>query len=215
MPAGSASHAGKSGSGTRCGSTPGRDSKGSSEMRPGKSRKCCKCGRGRIQSIKGALYSVTLFGTRHVDGLPEGVLHTLCARCANPGWAPRNAGRIPFPPGVREAILERDRHLCAYCGDKATHVDHRIPAVRGGSNDPDNLAASCPPCNFSKGALSEEEWFAGWFEGAQRITGRQPRQTLSNGQLILDWEAENDPDACGPRKCRISRTRTTARARTS
>lgn len=47
-------------------------------------------------------------------------------------------------------ILERDNHLCAYCGEKATTVDHIIPKSRGGGNTWDNLIAACFPCNNFK-----------------------------------------------------------------
>lgn len=53
---------------------------------------------------------------------------------------------------VRLQVLERDRHRCRYCGDSATTVDHVVPRIRGGSDDPANLAAACESCNYSKGA---------------------------------------------------------------
>ena len=53
---------------------------------------------------------------------------------------------------TRERVLERDGHRCRYCGAPATHVDHLVPVVRGGTDDPENLAAACPTCNLEKGA---------------------------------------------------------------
>jgi len=52
---------------------------------------------------------------------------------------------------TRLAILQRDGYECHYCGDVATEVDHGIPRVNGGTEDPDNLVASCMKCNRSKG----------------------------------------------------------------
>lgn len=52
---------------------------------------------------------------------------------------------------TRLAILQRDGYECHYCGDVATEVDHVIPRVNGGTEDPDNLVASCMKCNRSKG----------------------------------------------------------------
>jgi 5-methylcytosine-specific restriction endonuclease McrA len=53
---------------------------------------------------------------------------------------------------------------CHYCkckvGDKF-HVDHVIPLSRGGSNWPENLVISCPPCNQSKGDKLPHEWLQG------------------------------------------------------
>lgn len=58
---------------------------------------------------------------------------------------------------VRRIILARDGHACHFvirtvkggsplpivCGAYATHVDHRIPKSRGGSDDPSNLISLC------------------------------------------------------------------------
>jgi 5-methylcytosine-specific restriction endonuclease McrA len=53
---------------------------------------------------------------------------------------------------LRWQILERDRYTCRHCGAPATHVDHLVPVARGGTDNPANLAASCPACNLEKGA---------------------------------------------------------------
>jgi 5-methylcytosine-specific restriction endonuclease McrA len=57
---------------------------------------------------------------------------------------------------VRLQVLARDGHVCHYCGQDATTVDHVIPIVKGG--DPismDNMVAACRRCNSSKGSRSE------------------------------------------------------------
>ncbi|MGJ3239991.1 MAG: HNH endonuclease [Anaerolineae bacterium] len=45
---------------------------------------------------------------------------------------------------------------CEWCQDALLHkpfeVDHIIPLKRGGSNQSDNIAVSCPACNRSKSA---------------------------------------------------------------
>jgi hypothetical protein len=58
----------------------------------------------------------------------------------------------------RLRILERDGHVCRWCGGPADEVDHVIPAIRGGTDDPTNLAASCRPCNRSRGDRLPSEW---------------------------------------------------------
>ena len=58
---------------------------------------------------------------------------------------------------TRLQILERDNYACRYCGKDATHVDHILPVSRGGTNDHENLAASCAHCNLSKGDKTPEE----------------------------------------------------------
>jgi len=60
---------------------------------------------------------------------------------------------------ARAVVLERDDHVCVYCGSKESlHVDHRIALARGGSNALDNLVTCCGPCNWSKGAKLLDEW---------------------------------------------------------
>lgn len=62
--------------------------------------------------------------------------------------------RRPISPRLRWTILERDGFKCRYCGRTAEaaalHVDHIIPVAQGGTNHPDNLAASCSDCNLGK-----------------------------------------------------------------
>jgi 5-methylcytosine-specific restriction endonuclease McrA len=62
---------------------------------------------------------------------------------------------VPRPKGwhrIRARILRRDRGTCYVCGSPATHVDHIIPASRGGSDDDTNLAAMCVTCHNRKTA---------------------------------------------------------------
>lgn len=60
----------------------------------------------------------------------------------------------------RADVLERDGHVCRYCGSAEPPIecDHVVPVARGGTSDPDNLCACCKPCNASKGAKTLEEW---------------------------------------------------------
>lgn len=56
----------------------------------------------------------------------------------------------------RERVLDQaqDEHgipRCFYCARRATVEDHYIPLARGGSEDEDNLKASCAGCNATKG----------------------------------------------------------------
>ena len=60
---------------------------------------------------------------------------------------PRDWGRI------RKRILRRDHGRCYVCGRHgATHVDHVVPASRGGSDDDANLRAICGECHGRKTA---------------------------------------------------------------
>ena len=64
---------------------------------------------------------------------------------------------------LRMAVLKRDR-ACRYCGIPLTKLtvtlDHVIPVSKGGTNDMDNLVASCKPCNHAKDSMSVEEFLA-------------------------------------------------------
>ena len=57
--------------------------------------------------------------------------------------------KLKLGKGYR-GILERDEHICQYCGKKANTVDHVIPKSRGGSAAPNNLVAACLACNQKK-----------------------------------------------------------------
>lgn len=62
------------------------------------------------------------------------------------------------------AQLKRQKNRCYYCGGKLVdkyHVDHIVPLSRGGSDDPENLVATCPRCNLSKGDKLPSEWAEG------------------------------------------------------
>ncbi len=62
---------------------------------------------------------------------------------------------------VRKFVFQRAHGCCEYCkcqADYATQsfaIDHTIPFAKGGSNDPDNLALTCPGCNSHKSVKVE------------------------------------------------------------
>lgn len=64
--------------------------------------------------------------------------------------------KITIGRGFR-GILERDKHVCQYCGAKANTIDHVQPKSRGGSNSPGNLVSACSKCNSRKGDRTPDE----------------------------------------------------------
>jgi 5-methylcytosine-specific restriction endonuclease McrA len=59
---------------------------------------------------------------------------------------------------LRALVRERAGERCEYCGlhqDDSPlallHVEHIVPKVHGGSDDPGNLALACVDCNLHKG----------------------------------------------------------------
>lgn len=67
----------------------------------------------------------------------------------------RESGKMRFH------IFVRDRFRCQYCAKKFAPfeltLDHIEPRSRGGSDEPENLATSCVPCNQRKGSRTPEE----------------------------------------------------------
>ncbi|KAF4408628.1 HNH endonuclease [Streptomyces lycii] len=61
-------------------------------------------------------------------------------------------------PYSRTEIMNRWGHKCAYCDDRAEHLDHFTPLSRGGADAEHNILPACAPCNLSKGALLPWQW---------------------------------------------------------
>ncbi len=63
---------------------------------------------------------------------------------------------------VREYLLHRHQHQCAYChgqsGDPVLEVEHVHPKSRGGSNRVGNLVIACRDCNKVKENRDAGEW---------------------------------------------------------
>ncbi|PSL01887.1 5-methylcytosine-specific restriction endonuclease McrA [Haloactinopolyspora alba] len=62
--------------------------------------------------------------------------------------------RVPYRrkvPWSRSGVLDRDGRRCAYCGGRASSIDHLVPTSRGGaSRSWRNTVASCVACNQAK-----------------------------------------------------------------
>ncbi|MQY16445.1 hypothetical protein SRB5_66440 [Streptomyces sp. RB5] len=68
--------------------------------------------------------------------------------------------RVPFrqrAPWSRRGVLIRDRHRCAYCGRRATTVDHVLPRAQGGPDSWLNTVAACADDNHRKADRTPEE----------------------------------------------------------
>ena len=63
---------------------------------------------------------------------------------------------------LREYLLYRHKHTCAYCdgltGDPVLEKEHVIPRALGGSNRLANHVISCRTCNQDKGSLHPSAW---------------------------------------------------------
>lgn len=61
------------------------------------------------------------------------------------------------------AQYKRQKGKCHWCNKELSgyDIDHVIPLVRGGTNDPSNIVLACPHCNRSKGDKLPHEWLEG------------------------------------------------------
>jgi 5-methylcytosine-specific restriction endonuclease McrA len=95
--------------------------------------------------------------------------------------------RVPYRrevPLTRRAVLDRDAHLCAYCGMRADTIDHVKPRSRGGVHAWTNVVSACARCNHRKGdrLLTELGWHLA-------VTPMQPPATVA---VVMGW-AKRDP----------------------
>jgi 5-methylcytosine-specific restriction endonuclease McrA len=61
-------------------------------------------------------------------------------------------------------VHSKPTFICQYCKTEyptnRVHFDHIVPLCRGGVHSIENLCASCPSCNLSKGKKLLSEWTA-------------------------------------------------------
>lgn len=73
---------------------------------------------------------------------------------------------------ARNLVFERDGWRCSYCGRdfsglrrktrlRLLTLDHVVPRSRGGSDNAENLVASCVKCNGEKRNRTPDEWKRG------------------------------------------------------
>ena len=64
-------------------------------------------------------------------------------------------------PDKRNALFERDRWNCQYCGEKVTRnnatLDHYVPQSKNGNHSKENLRTCCLLCNSIKSGKSFED----------------------------------------------------------
>lgn len=73
--------------------------------------------------------------------------------------------RRPLSVRTRFEVFKRDEFMCRYCGRKSPEVvleiDHVVPIVEGGGDDPMNLVTSCWECNSGKSGVPLNEVITG------------------------------------------------------
>jgi hypothetical protein len=78
------------------------------------------------------------------------------------GFSEGSFTAVSLTPLVRAAVLQAWHDKCAYCeGSAAEHVDHIIPAAKGGPDCLENFTAACARCNLRKTDLILPEGLLG------------------------------------------------------
>jgi 5-methylcytosine-specific restriction endonuclease McrA len=82
--------------------------------------------------------------------------------------------------------VQKKARGCVYCGATRfkMHIDHRIALSRGGTNEPDNIQATCEFCNRAKRDLNEAE-FLEWLQAVQLLEERRAAPRL---RISFRWE---------------------------
>lgn len=75
------------------------------------------------------------------------------------------------PENYRYTLYWKQERKCNGCKKifafRNMTLDHILPRSRGGTDDPKNLQLLCAPCNSSKGARTQEEWYQALKEKGQ------------------------------------------------
>ena len=82
---------------------------------------------------------------------------------------------------LRNFIFNRSNNKCAYCGAKATEIDHVVPRANGGTNSTYNLVASCRTCNQMKSNLTLKDF--GKLVGKD-FSHLKPRKLPKNAAIV-------------------------------
>ena len=106
---------------------------------------------------------------------------------------------------LRLQVLKRDAYTCAYCGDVANEVDHRIAKVKGGEDTHDNLVAACRRCNIQKKDKDEAVFLARRstppaFRFKNSPIGGNQSKSVQNGHTTIRIDADSpfiSPDQLG------------------
>lgn len=77
-------------------------------------------------------------------------------------WLGANKIRLRFDPFayryIRLKVLERDGHICYWCGRYGSTIDHVIPWSKGGRTTMDNCICACEECNGQRGDTPAAEF---------------------------------------------------------
>lgn len=105
---------------------------------------------------------------------------------------------------LREYLLARHRHTCAYCGggtaDPVLECDHVVPRSRGGTDRVANLVMACRTCNATKNNHLPAEWLA-QLKASRRPIDRKRTERL---ERIIDGYRPGLADAAAVNATRFA-----------
>jgi ATP adenylyltransferase len=123
--------------------------------------------------------------------LCEFKLHDYKERRGRRIWQHRRISAGYISGTLRYEVLKRARFRCELCGVaadvRALEVDHIVPRVRGGKDDPDNLQALCYSCNSMKRDRDATD-FRGVRESYNRRESGCPFCEMPKDQLVAETE---------------------------
>ena len=86
---------------------------------------------------------------------------------------------------IREYLLEKWEHACAYCGDKNVplEIEHIHPKSKGGTDRVSNLTLACHNCNQKKGNTDIKEFLKNKPEQLKKILA-QSKSSLKDAAVV-------------------------------
>lgn len=82
----------------------------------------------------------------------------------------RKRNMDPVSPRTRELVFGQFHEVCAYCGGKATTIDHVIPVKHNGGSHRGNLLPACASCNSSKKTMSLDEFLQRCYKKGMKVS---------------------------------------------
>lgn len=142
-------------------------------------------------SLMSRVYNTETWAKRLVKYAPITEAHVETVRFDMQLMENPNISGIEYQQGtlqgyeVREYLLQRHNHTCAYCDglskDQILNIEHIIPRAKGGTNRINNLVIACRTCNEDKGAIHPKIWM----EQCGKKKSALNKKRASNMQNVL------------------------------
>ena len=115
------------------------------------------------------------------------------------GTRPKPGVRADWPKGLRDRLQREQGGLCIYCRGSfrlnPSHIDHIVPVMQGGSNQPENLQLLCPPCNLRKSDRNDREFRYRYRRLLPQEQGRMPQRRIKQAEFRAVAKETADADS--------------------